>query len=251
MLRIVLTTCNRPRLFGLLADDLIREVGDAGAHVSVVDDGTRQAGELAGWRGVFLARGWDWTRHDAPHGAGGYYAVLSEAFAREHDAWIAAGTPTDWIWLILQDDLRLCRDFRARLVSAWSAAATSFSAHALMIHIDATREGHVVAASGGVVERVDWLDCITALSADALSAFGWRFMAHRPRGTGSTVGNYMLGQFRRRGFAIARTAQSLVVHADAPSVMNPAVKRAPGGMRTVRYIDGDEARDALESGRAR
>ena len=242
--RIMLTTCDRPERLRALLSDLLREAEGHDVFVTVANDGKQVPKKI---QQIIDQAGWGYRAFRHKFGKVGYGKFLSRLLVDELKAWRGAGCPKDALWMVLQDDYRLCKGFFRRLGDAWDEGRRH-GAIILMYHIDRSRRlSHK--PLGEFVNQVRWLDASIVTSSPFLSGVGWTICGHRAGpGRSSGVGNWLTARLRYDfPDAIAvQVKESIVVHATAPSVMNPDVYREPDAMRTVRYIDGDEARDRLE-----
>lgn len=244
--RIILTTCDRPERLGRLLEDLIRESEWAGAvELIVADDGREPIGEDL--KAIIASAGWRYLRSRRQFGKEGYGKLLHGALQGEYRAWQGGEYRMGTLWMVMQDDFRLCAQFFPRLVEAWREGRR-YGAVALQYHIDQSRRNWK-GPLGESVDEVNWLDACTVASRIFWGRLKWTIHGHRAKeGNSSGVGNWLTARLLYDfpdGIAV-RTKESLVVHARDRSLMNPDVDRKPDAMRTARFIDGDEARDRLE-----
>lgn len=234
MSRVIITTFNRPRsLFRLLVDLAEEHARD----VRIYDDGsTANYGDA---RAMAQEQGWHFET--VPHyGKARYWQLLAYIYHQER------ANPAEWYYF-LPDDVRLCHRFGERSRLAWAAASAPITLNLLR---DSGRDG-----------KPNWTGVLPRVLNPRVLETGWvdgAFMAHRRylealdfnvpqvpedwqrpgRGSGAFRGITL--ELHQKGLRMCQVTQSLVVHAEGPSVMNPD-HRGAEPLRTVDYIDGHVA----------
>lgn len=139
--------------------------------------------------------------------------------------------------LVLQDDLRLAGDFRARAVAALRGRLGLVSLYLgrrpAMVPVwpEALREGAYVPRRGGTFPQ--WGQALAVRSGDvsSLIGFGDAYRGHDNRYDDTRC----ILWARRTGQPIAYLAPSLVDHADVPSALLDGQPR--GGRRAIWFAD--------------
>ena len=245
---VAVTTYDRPDALARLLDDVEREGSDLDLDVRVYDDGSPDGYDAIERR--LRARGWTYVRAARRHGKEDWWTWWNTILAdlRSTDA------PT---LVVLQDDLRLCDGFFARSLDLWSGIRDARKG-SLFLHLDETgatmRRARWTTARPhrvGSVVNCGWVDCTAFVCERAtLDALRWRLDPISPRRwqgnrlLGSGVGAQLSVRLHRARLSMYRVDESLAVHVEGPSRMNPEARlRLP--MRTVRYVGGDAAAQAL------
>jgi FkbM family methyltransferase len=241
---VAITTYDRPELLDRLLDDLEREAPPEGLHVRVYDDAS--AGGYGRIEERLRAQGWAYVRAPRQHGKEGWWrwwnAILADLRRTNASTFI-----------VLQDDMRLCRGFFARSRALWSSIADPRKA-SLFLHVDEcttgvgeTRWTPVRTRSLGAVSECGWVDCTAFLCERAtLEALAWHVDPISPgrwRGNpllGSGVGAQISARLHLRRRTMYRVNDSLTLHTEGASRMNPDARRQQP-MRTVRFVDGSGA----------
>jgi FkbM family methyltransferase len=238
---VAITTYDRPELLDRLLDDLEREAPPEGLDVRVFDDASPGGYDRIVER--LRARGWSYTIAAKRHGKHGWWqwwnAILADL--RKSPA---------QTYVVLQDDMRLCHGFFTRALSLWGSIADQRKA-SLFLHvdegIDKPRWTLVRQRRVGDVSECGWVD-LTAFVCERtmFDALSWRIepvSATRWRSDpllGSGVGAQLSVRLQRRRLAMYRTNDSLTLHSEVESRMNPDARRRHP-MRTVRFVDGTKA----------
>ena len=250
---IAITTFDRPELLERLLDDLERERPPEGVQVRVYDDASSLS--YAHIETRLRARGWTYLRAARRHGKQDWWrwwnTILADLRATEASTFV-----------VLQDDMRLCRDFLSRSRALWTAIADPRKA-SLFLHVDECTTGvgesrwtPVRTRPAGAVSECGWVDCTAFLCERAMfDALGWKvdpISRARWRSNdllGSGVGAQLSARLHRRRLTMYRVDESLTLHAEGASQMNPAARRRQP-MRTMRFVDGPEEARALAELRA-
>jgi FkbM family methyltransferase len=248
---VVVTAYNRPDGLARLLDDLERE-GLTGPRVHVYDDRSPQPDRALERRihrlGCVLHRA---ERH---HGKRLWWqwwnAILGDL--EEVD-------DPDAVVLVLQDDVRLCRDLTRRALSLFDAIDDPDKA-SLHLHLSAERSelgGRCWtpsrATAYGDVTRTGWVDMGAFVArARLFQALDWRLYPvpssrwARRETLGSGVGEQISMRAHAAGLGMYQVRQSLVVHDHSPSQMNEAARhRWP--LRTLNFVDGPQEAERLAS----
>jgi FkbM family methyltransferase len=245
---IVITTFNRPDHLSRLIDDIEAQwPGGAGLDISVFDDGSPM-----GYGGIErrLARhGWTYTRSGHNRGKAGWWEWWNAILAQLREG------PADR-YLVLQDDVRLCDGFFERVERLWSGIDDRRKA-SLFLHADTytaepgrSRWTPFDEVRVRDVVRCGWVD-LTAFRCDRrfFDALSWRLTPierpwDRKPWLGSGVGAQISSRLFASGLGMYRVVDSLVVHAQTPSMLNPEA-RARWPIRTERFVDGEAAAHRL------
>jgi FkbM family methyltransferase len=240
---VVITTYSRPDGLGRLLDDIERErLGDL--DVRVYDDATPHADGAIERR--LKARGWTYRRATTNHGKRGWWRwwnTILEDLRSEPAS----------LYVVLQDDMRLCERFFHRSHEQWSAIDDPRKA-SLYLHLSEQRAElgsscwtPVHAEQAGGVVRCGWVDLAAVVCDRRLfEALAWRLVPIPERRwdgreeLSSGVGQQISLRAYRLGLGMYHVKRSLAVHDDSPSLMNPAARQR-WTMDTVGFIDGDEA----------
>lgn len=238
---VVVTTYDRPELLEQLLDDLEREAPPEGLDVRVFDDASPGGYDRVVER--LRAHGWSYTRAQARHDKHGWWrwwnTILADLRRAEAQTFV-----------LLQDDMRLCHDFFTRALTLWSSISDQKKA-SLFLHVDADidkpRWTLVRPRRLGEVSECGWIDFNAFICGRAMfDALSWRVepisparWRHDPL-LGSGVGAQLSVRLERRGLKMYRTNDSLTLHAEVESRMNPDARRKHP-LRTVRFVDGKTA----------
>ncbi len=244
---IVITTYDRPESLGWLLDDIERQWQGDGLSVLVFDDAGTV--DVAAIEARIRRMGWTYLRAPGNHGKRRWWVWWNTILATLRQ--VEANR-----YFVLQDDIRLCDRFFERAGLAWSQINDDDKA-SLFLHVDnysvelgkarwtPSRE----APAYGLV-RSGWVD-LTAFVCERrlFEALDWRLHPNAGRwgrdpSLGSGVGAQISTRLAARGLTMYRVSQSLTVHANAPSKMNPEA-RARWPVRTRNFIDGEAAADCL------
>jgi len=245
---VAVTTYDRPDALARLLDDIEREGSDVDLDVRVYDDGSPHGYDAIERR--LRARGWTYVRAGRRHGKEDWWTWWNTILAdlRSTDA---------STFVVLQDDLRLCEGFFARSLDLWSGIRDARKG-SLFLHLDETgatmRRARWTTARAhrvGAVVNCGWVDCTAFLcERTTLDALRWRLEPISPRRwqgnrlLGSGVGAQLSVRLHRARLSMYRVDESLTVHVEGPSRMNPEARlRLP--MRTVRFVGGDAAAHEL------
>lgn len=249
---VVVTTYARPDGLALLLADLEREAPAEGLDVRVYDDGTPNP-DLDVVKRI-RDRGWRYLRAETNRGKRGWWRWWNEILKD------LRRSPAP-LFYVVQDDMRLCREFFERSLALWDGIDDPQKA-SLDLHVSAERGAlgsscwtPVRATRCGEVVHSGWLDCNAVLCNRRLfRALDWRLEPiavrrwHGQEFISSGVGQQISLRAHRRGLRMYRTAQSLTVHDGSPSLMNPEARRK-WTMHTVDFVDGDDAARALTRSR--
>jgi hypothetical protein len=252
-LRVVVTAYDRPDGLARLLDDLTRE-GLAGPQVHIYDDASPRPDAALDRRLAALGC----VLHRAPvnHGKRDWWRWWNLILAD-----LKASSDDDRLVLVLQDDVRLCRNFTQRALDLFTGIDDPAKA-SLYLHLTAERAAlgascwtPARAATFGDVTRTGWVDMAAFLAHPRLfTAFDWRLdpvpaTRWKPNDVlGSGVGEQISLRAHATGLGMYQVRRSLVVHDCGRSRMNAAA-RARWPMRTTAFVDGDEAAARLERSR--
>ena len=246
-IEVVITTYNRPDRLMLLLQDIELQGGGLDICVRVYDDAsTADYSKVADF---LLSRKQQFIRSPTRHGKKGLWRWMTRIFQDTRS--VQANH-----FLFLQDDIRLCRDFFQRVLRVWRSLPDKRGT--LNLHRDESRASHTKGCwtsaplvREGEVSLTGWTDCAAFVcSREAIADLGWRLHPipddrwHENSGLSTGIGQQISTRLHSRGWALYRTEQSLVVHSDAVSWLNPDRKDS---MRTVFFVDGEAAADHLRS----
>jgi FkbM family methyltransferase len=249
---VAITTYDRPDLLARLLDDLEREAPPEGLHVRVYDDAS--PGGYAPIEKRLRALGWTYVRAPRRHGKHEWWRWWNRILAD-----LSATSASTFV--MLADDMRLCRGFFTRARELWSSIEDPRKA-ALFLHVDERTPGvgetqwtPVRTRNLGAVSECGWVDGPAFLCERAtFEALAWRIdpiSLARWRSNqllGSGVGAQISSRLHRRRLAMYRVNDSLALHDNGASRMNPEARRLHP-MRTVRFVDGPAAAGELASAR--
>jgi FkbM family methyltransferase len=240
---VVVTAYDRPDGLARLLDDLERE-GLGGERVHIYDDASPQRDRALERR--IAALGCRVHRAERNHGKQRWWEWWNAILAG-----LEGEVARDGLVLVLQDDVRLCRDFTRRTLELYRGIDDPDRA-TLHLHVTAERGGAgsqcwtgVRAEPCGQVVRTGWVDMGAFVAHRRLfETLGWRldevpstrWARHQVLGSG--VGEQVSRRAHAAGLGMYQVRQSLVVHDHSPSRMNAAA-RARWPMRTVGFVDGD------------
>lgn len=241
---VVITTYSRPDGLSRLLDDIERERPGDALDVRVYDDATPNPDAAVEQR--VRDRGWTYRRAEANHGKRNWWrwwnTILDDL--RQQPA---------RLFIVLQDDMRLCERFFDRALELWSGIDDPQKA-SIYLHLTEERAElgtscwtSVRAEPAGQVVRSGWVD-LAALMCDRrlFDTLDWQLApipARRWNGReelSSGVGQQISVRAHSLGLGMYQVHRSLAVHDDSPSLMNAAARRE-STMETVGFIDGEEA----------
>jgi len=250
---VVVTAYNRPDGLARVLDDLERE-GLAGPCVHIYDDASPHPDTALERRIADL--GCTLRRAERRHGKHGWWMWWNTILAD-----LKSVAAEDELVLVLQDDVRLCRDFTSRALELFQGIDDVERA-SLHLHVSAERGAlgtqcwtPVRAAHFGNVLRTGWVDMGAFLGHRRLfEALQWRLDPisnsrwARQDVLGSGVGEQISRRAYAAGLGMYQVRRSLVVHDHTPSQMNPSARfRWP--LRTVDFVDGDAEAARLAAAR--
>jgi FkbM family methyltransferase len=250
---VVVTAYNRPDGLARVLDDLKRE-GLAGSRVHIYDDASPHPDTALEQRIADL--GCTLHRAERHHGKHAWWRWWNTILASLKNV-----TAEDELILVLQDDVRLCREFSSRAIELFLGIDDPQRA-ALHLHVSAERAGPgtqcwtpVRAAPFGNVLRTGWVDMGAFLAHRRLfEALQWKIDPvpssrwARQDVLGSGVGEQISRRAYAAGLGMYQVRRSLVVHDHTPSQMNPTARfRWP--MHTVDFVDGDAEATRLAAAR--
>lgn len=244
-IRVIVFTFERVVPMLRLLHDIIREKGNNyDVHVQIYDDASVES-----YRRVFglcKENGWEYIKADAHHGKRSFWKWVSTAYGNQKRA------PADR-FVLLADDMRLCKGFFGKVETLWSAIEDPNKA-ALNLLVDSGREivpcwNREAPERIGNVDQVGWVDgCLYCEHSyfeklnymiNAVQARRWQWDPN----LGSGVGQQVTTRLRTQGATLYRVIDSLVHHTGDASKMNPkARKKEP--LATVRFVDGVPGEDS-------
>lgn len=154
-------------------------------------------------------------------------------------------------YITLDDDLRLCRDFFGRAIDFWERIEDP-SKVALCLHRDKREDcwGSGPSVVRGHVRKTGWLECAFLTRRGYYESL--RFTAspvrrpwHQRPELGSGVYRTISTTLRKRHRNIYGVVESLVVHAGVHDSQMNSFARSRRPLRTVNFIDGEDARILL------
>lgn len=242
---VCITSCERPVRLANLLSDLVREKVDHGASfaVRVYDDASKK--DMSGVQRLCAEQRWMFIQQAPRHGKKRFSKIFTRLMSdcrNEHQATII---------VVMPDDVRLCTNFFFRLRRQWDSIGDS-KKRSLTLMVDRSRAGRgcwtgVAPQDAGGASIVQWMDGLFACTKKTFEDLDWEVPDQNPQrwqglsaGLSSGVGAYMSKKLNSKGLKMYRVKQSLVVHVDGPSMMNPE-RRDRGEMVTVNFVDGEKA----------
>ena len=238
---VSIITHNRPAALLRLLKDISRDLPARG-YVIVYEDPS-DADYLEA-KTYCENRQWLWLRAREHHGKTNHWKLVTSVY--EHVRVSPAAT-----FFQFPDDIRLCDDFFTQALSRWHTISDPKKL-AMNLLRDSRAEGlcwtPVRPQDAGHVLQVGWIDGLFVACRDYYEQLAYRapevenIWAKNPlRGSGVyekvSCALYQVGNF----YCVK---ESLVVHTDVESEMNPEARRqAP--LRAVNFIDGEEAHERL------
>ena len=250
---VVVTAYNRPDGLARVLDDLERE-GLAGPRVHIYDDASPHPDAALERRIADL--GCTLHRAERRHGKHGWWMWWNTILAD-----LKSVAAEDELVLVLQDDVRLCREFTSRALELFHGIDDVERA-TLHLHVSAERGAlgtqcwtPVRATHFGNVLRTGWVDMGAFLAHRRLfEALQWRLDPvpssrwARQDVLGSGVGEQISRRAYAAGLGMYQVRRSLVAHDHTPSQMNPSARfRWP--LRTMEFVDGDAEAARLAAAR--
>ncbi len=246
---VALSTYNRPDSCLRLLQDIKRDAGDLGIHVTVFDDGSTANYEQVC---VFLTQqGWQWVTNAVNLGKRGYWQTMNKVIRQ----WAKAPLTH---YYFLQDDIRLCNDFFNRTIELWDKVPDRQKASLYLLRDSHRGELGSTCWTGyksrieGSVERTQWCDCaaflasrhfVEGLSGRIHAIPGSRWAGNSKLSSG--VGQQISTRLHKANKGLYRALDSYVLHKDAGnSLMNPRARRE-NPMAATCFIDRDPVTASL------
>jgi hypothetical protein len=235
-IRVVIFTYERPQALLRLLRDLYASQGNHTLSVAVYDDGSKAdySAPLAMLEGL----GWEYVQAPKHHGKRGFWRWVSRAYAEQRKR-------SEPFFVFLPDDVRLCRDFLTRTLTAWDAVDDPDKVALTLLRDTGRRNwtGVRPQPQRGAI-HVGWVDGAFACTKRYLQALDFscpsvrasRWKADPTLGSG--VGAVVSPALKAQGLRMYGVRQSLLVHCPLPSRMNPEA-RARNPLRTIEFIDGE------------
>ena len=237
--RAVVNTYNRPALLLHLLQDLKRE---GFTDVQVWDDASSE--DCSEPKAFCAENNWEWFTAEENHGKRRFWKWMSQVFEAQQ-----RGAQPDF-WVMLQDDVRLCQNFQSQVETFWGAAPEDIGSLNLLRDVARLKSTSWTGARPSKVnariEHVGYTDCLYVAKRYYFERLGWRVPEVSPRrwavnpefssgvgmGVSKALHRWKIGQYR--------VMQSLIVHVESPSLMNP-VSRTRDDMSAVAFVDGEDA----------
>jgi hypothetical protein len=248
--RVLVTTYERPGALQRLLEDLVETRAAHDVSVVVYDDASKA--DYARCHALVEREGWSWVRASQNHGKRRFWAWINRIFADQRDR-------TESVFLMLQDDVRLCDRFFDRALNLWNTVTDKSGATLNLMRDARTQTGIWTGHPGldcGPVFLSGWVDGIYLAHRRCLSTLDYRVDAVAPvrwqkdPRKSSGVGQQLSGRLSKAGMRMYAVKHSLLVHASGDSKLNP-VERRENPLTTTHFIDGDAAARELASGKAR
>jgi len=246
LFEVVITTYNRPERLMLLLRDIETHGRGLDVRVRVYDDAS--TADYSKVKAFLQTRRQQFIRAGTRHNKRKMWRWMNRIFAdtRKVEA---------HHFLFLQDDVRLCADFFRKVQSAWEGLPDKKGT--LNLHRDASRAYSTTGCWTGAqltrmgeVSLTGWTDCAAFVcSKEAMQDLGWKLNSisddrwKECPGLSTGIGQQISVRLHSRGWGLYRTEQSLVVHTDSVSQLNPHRRDS---MQTVNFVDGDDESTRLE-----
>lgn len=237
---VSITTFERPEALRLLLLDLKRE---GARSVRVYDDCSTKA-DYAQCVELIKRCGWTWQRADKNYGRIDYPALLEWGWRD------LAKSPSPDIYVFLEDDTRLCKNFFARLADTWQSIDSSSKGSLMLLTDmrDAIWGSTTQPRPLGKADQIGWVDTKYAAPASTLRDLQFKFPRVPPRPTGSSgAGIGLTKALRQLGRTMYRANPSLIAHASIPSVMHEN-EREKHPLNAKNFVDGEARHKQLLRG---
>jgi hypothetical protein len=248
---VAVRTFNRPARLLELLEDLVRErPPNAELRVTVFDDHSTIDNTQA--RTLCAEQGWRWVRHPRNFGKRKAWRAFDVMFR-----WLKAELHPRDLCVFLDDDMRLCEGFFARVARTWKGIRDRRKS-TLHLMVDASRRGHSCWTAippkrvSDEVALIQWVDGSFVADSSFFRALHWRVDAippsrwasnpHLSTGVGRQLSQRLVAASRN----LYQVNRSLVVHAQCDSRMNPGLRKTQR-LETVDFVDGESACDALST----
>ena len=247
-IRVVVMTYERPGdLLKLLRDLYVCSQGYR-ISVTVYDDASKA--DYADVRTMLTALGWSYTRAEKNHGKRGHFKWISRSYADQR-------LRKDDLFIFIPDDVRLCKDFFARAISAWNAVTDGNKGTLTILRDSGGNRGWTRPDSQdlGGYRNTGWVDGAFICTRVYLSAL-WFRVPHVPASRwaknptlGSGVGPATSRAALAAGLELFAVTRSLLVHTGVKfSTMNQAARKE-NPLLAVGFVDGEVEHDRLLFGR--
>jgi len=244
---VVITTYNRPHNLLRLLQDIEEQAGSSGfkIKVKVYDDRSKESYDPVR---PLLARNPEWEFTQAPihHGKPNFWRWNNRIYKAQ------AEENADH-FLFLPDDVRLCERFFVRILEEWERIhdpdKVTLNPLVSTGRVTGPCWTGVPPTPVGSVVQTQWVDGLFLCDRRYLEELEFTVRPikgdwKKHPGVASGVGEQISTRLHRKGLGMYRTEQSLVVHVDVPSQMNPAVRKKEP-QTAVNYVDGQAAHDRL------
>jgi glycosyltransferase involved in cell wall biosynthesis len=248
---VVVRTFNRPVAVRTLIEDLVRETPpNVPLKVAVFDDAS--GFDNAAAKQLCAEQRWAWVRHPSNHGKRRAWQAFNAMFH-----WVKVHAhPMDLV-VFLDDDMRLCRDFFARVATAWRSIRDRRKS-TMHLMVDCQRQGATCWTAyepkrhNEHVSIIQWVDGAFVADYSFFRTLAWRLQpigvsrwAHNPN-LSTGVGRQVSQRLVSAGRKLFQVNRSLVVHTQIASRMNPGLRNEQR-LETVDFVDGEQERDRLSA----
>lgn len=248
---VLVTTYNRPVALQRLIEDVRRSKGSHDVSMAVYDDAS--VADYGGARELVEAEaGWTWVRAAQNHGKRRFWAWINHLLAD------ARQRPED-VFVMLQDDVRLCDRFFDRALNVWDRVEDRKRATLTLMRDARTSRGSWSghpAVDCGPVFLTGWVDGIYLAHRRSFDALGWRLRKIQPSRwqndprRSSGVGEQASARLSAAGLRMYGVKHSLLVHAVGESKLN-AVERRHNPLISTHFVDGPTVGQDLAMGRSK
>lgn len=241
---VIVTSYDRPADLLRLLRDIASWSSGFKVDVSVYDD--YSPSDIRRSQALAQAMGWSFRQSPKRNGKEGYANWLGQILRDELKSSSAS------LFVLLQDDIRLCSNFFEQLSHAWSGLGRR---GAIQLYRDSRADRPhwttMKPKRTGSFIRVGWVDCVFACDRETarcivadppkIDRSRWQKNPKASSGFGSHVSHL----FERRGIPMFAPARSLVAHVGFNSSKMHPGEREKHPLRAIDFADGEPIHKAL------
>ncbi len=248
IIRVMITSYNRPRELRWMLSDIVTHRGDWPLKVAVYDDASEE--DMSEIRRICEDNGFEFVQSPIRNGKRGYHNWMRAIHRMQRDA------PGHY-FICVPDDYRLCEDFFDKAIDLWESiedpckvALTCIRDHrsdpfnSCWTPVQAHEVGRVIETGfvdGTYIAERRYLEKLD-YGMPKVHRKTWNWNPDR----GSGIGQVISVKLHQAGLKMYSPQQSLVVHTDSPSRMNPRARQAQP-LAATHFIEGEAIHDALRS----
>ncbi len=248
IIRVMITAYNRPRELQWMLSDIVTYRGNWPLKVAIYDDASEE--DMSGIRRICRKNRFEFVQSPVRNGKHGYHNWMRTIHQMQRDA------PGHY-FICLPDDYRLCEDFFDKAIDLWESIEDPHKVTLACIRDHRSDEHNscwnpIRAHEVGRVIETGFVDGTYIAERRYLKMLHYGMPKVHPKtwdwnpARGSGIGQVISVQLHQAGLKMYSPQESLVVHTDSPSRMNPAA-REENDLAATRFVEGDAIHEALRS----